>query len=126
MFSSRVAARKKNWPDNDGVKVNPINCRLRRFCSCKWTEKVNKEGKNVGNYTISATFLYLNLEILRKRLCVRVHSHTARSHFSAFGPSANLESTNTHGSERRESRENKQSGGRPLLCLGRVPVLSVL
>lgn len=72
MFSSRV----KNWPDNDGVKVNPINCRLQCFCSCKWTEKVNKGGKNVGNYTISATFSYWNLETLRKRLCASAFTHT--------------------------------------------------
>lgn len=78
----------------------------------------------MGNYTISATFLYLNLKILRKRECI--HTRLARSHSSACGPGANLKSTNTHGSERRESTEDKQSGGRPLLCLGPVSARSVL
>lgn len=58
--------------------------------------------------------------------CVRVRSHTARNHFSGCGPSANLKSTNTHGSERGESKENKQSRGHQLFCLDPHSVLFVL
>lgn len=52
------------------------------------------------------TFLYLNLKILRKLLYARTFTHGSES-FSGCGPNANLKSTNTHGTQQRESKENK-------------------
>lgn len=52
------------------------------------------------------TFLYLNLKILWKLLYASTFTHGSES-FSGCGPNANLKSTNTHGTQQRESKENK-------------------